>query len=79
METGAKVVTFQKAMSRLAGQGVSPQDVAAAFQLQKALKAQGCSPEAIVEAVKQLIGRSILGTVPPLLLSMLVFFSFELI
>ena len=51
--SGAKVVTFQKALARA---GVSPQDVAAAFQVQKALKAQGCTPEAIIEAVKQSIG-----------------------
>ena len=53
LESGAKVVTFQKALARA---GVSPQDLAAAFQVQKALKAQGCTPEAIIEAVKQIIG-----------------------
>ena len=46
MATGAKVVTFQKALARI---GVSPQDLAAAVQLQKALKAQGNSPQAIIQ------------------------------
>ena len=46
MATGAKVVTFQKALARI---GVSPQDLAAAVQLQKALKAQGNPPQAIIQ------------------------------
>ena len=53
VETGAKVVTFQKAMARCR---ISPQDLAAAIQLQKAMKEQGNSPEVIIQAIKELVG-----------------------